>query len=91
MDTIHEIFIKALWFFAVAGFICVFSLAYIGFKMVYLAITFSLQYSYAEYQARKLKNASSYTRQKLSPDIDSVQDEAPAGKKEEKPEENKKG
>lgn len=77
MDTIHEIFMKALWFFAVAGFICVFSLAWIGFKMVYVAMSFSLQYSYAEYKSRKLSKASAYTKKKLEPDISSIPDEDP--------------
>lgn len=51
--------------FSAIGLVVTLVLAYIGFRMVSMALSFAVQYSLAEYQNRKFKNASDYTKSRL--------------------------
>lgn len=84
-----QVFETAVWFFAFFGFIVVFSLAWIGFKMVALAIGFSVQYSYSEYKNKKLKKASEATRAAMGPKVEDIGEGEDEGSKAKKPSDKK--
>ena len=65
MPDISILFNWLLWGFASVGITITIVLAIIGFRMVYMAFTFAVQYSFAEYRAKKLKNASEFAKKEF--------------------------